>query len=41
MKSDIKDNVLIIKEDNGNEKEYEIIAKISSEENKKRIYCFY
>ena len=40
MKSDIKDNVLIIKEDNGNEKEYEIIAKISSEENKKEYIVF-
>lgn len=40
MKSDIKNNLLIIKDDNGEEKEYEIIAKISSEENKKDYIVF-
>lgn len=40
MKSDIKDNILIIKDDNGEEKEYEIIAIISSEENQKDYIVF-
>ena len=40
MKSDINDNVLILKDENGEEKEYEIIAKISSKENKKDYLVF-
>ena len=40
MKSDINNNVLIIKDDDGNEKEYEIIARISSKENKKDYLVF-
>ena len=40
MKSNIKNNTLIIKNDNGNEIEYEIIAKISSKENNKDYLVF-
>lgn len=40
MKSDINDNTLIIKDENGVEKEYEIIAKISSKENNKDYLVF-
>ena len=40
MKSDINNNSLIIKDENGNSVEYEIIAKISSKENEKDYLVF-
>ena len=40
MNKDINNNTLIIKDENGKDKEYEIIAKISSKENKKDYLVF-
>ena len=40
MKKDIDNNTLIIKDANGKDVSYEIIAKISSEENKKDYLVF-
>ena len=40
MKNDINDNTLIIKDEDGKSTEYEIIAKISSKENKKDYLVF-
>ncbi len=40
MKSDINNNTLIIKGEDGKTTEYEIIAKISSKENKKDYLVF-
>lgn len=40
MKSKINDNQLILKDDNGTEVEYEILATVSSKENKKDYIVF-
>ena len=40
MNTDINNNTLIIKDENGKDVEYEIIAKISSKENKKDYLVF-
>lgn len=40
MESDIKDNILILKDEKGQEIEYEIIATVSSKENNKDYIIF-
>ena len=40
MKNDINNNTLIIKNEDGTKTEYEIIAKITSKENKKDYLVF-
>lgn len=40
MESNIKDNILIVKDETGKEIEYEVIATVSSKENKKDYIVF-